>query len=298
MPAVNNLTLFGLCVAIWSTTWFAITFQLGAIAAEVSVAWRFLLAALIVATFCRARGLSLRFPAADHAALALMGIAMYSAGYICVYHAEEYLASGLVAVGFSAAPLIAMFGLRLFFGQPLTLRMSLGSLFGIAGIVLVFWPEVARLSQANGVVLGALFTASAVLVSTVGGLLAHRNHKRGLHGLPTIAWSMGYGGLFALVVALVLGRTITIGLSTAYLLSLAYLAVIGSVAAFGAWLTLIGRIGPARASYVGVMVPVVALVISTLFEKLPWHPLMIAGMLVSIAGNVLVLSSPKTPEPS
>jgi drug/metabolite transporter (DMT)-like permease len=218
---------------------------------------------------------------------------MYSAGYICVYHAEEYLASGLVAVGFSAAPLIAMFGLRLFFGQPLTLRMALGSIFGIVGIVLVFWPEVARLAQAKGAVLGALFTSIAVLVSTVGGLLAHRNHGIGLHGLPTIAWSMGYGGLFALLVALALGRAITIDVSPAYLLSLLYLAAIGSVAAFGAWLTLIGRIGPARASYVGVMVPVVALIISAVFENLPWHPLMIAGMLVSVAGNVLVLSGSK-----
>ena len=293
MPAVNNLTLFGLCVAIWSTTWFAITFQLGAIAAEVSVAWRFLFAALIVAVFCRVRGLSLRYSASDHAALAVMGIAMYSAGYICVYHAEEYLASGLVAVGFSAAPLIAMFGLRLFFGQPLTVRMALGSIFGIVGIVLVFWPEVARLSQAKGAVLGAVFTTTAVLVSTVGGLLAHRNHKRELHGLPTIAWSMGYGGLFALLTAVALGRTIAIDVSPAYLLSLLYLTVIGSVAAFGAWLTLIGRIGPARASYVGVMVPVVALIISAVFENLPWHPLMIAGMVVSVAGNVLVLSGSK-----
>jgi drug/metabolite transporter (DMT)-like permease len=293
MPAVNNLTLFGLCVAIWSTTWFAITFQLGAIAAEVSVAWRFLFAALIVAVFCRVRGLSLRYSASDHAALAVMGIAMYSAGYICVYHAEAYLASGLVAVGFSAAPLIAMFGLRIFFNQPLTARMALGSIFGIVGIVLVFWPEVARLSQTKGAVLGAVFTTTAVLVSTVGGLLAHRNHKRELHGLPTIAWSMGYGGLFALLTAVALGRTIAIGVSPAYLLSLLYLTVIGSVAAFGAWLTLIGRIGPARASYVGVMVPVVALIISAVFENLPWHPLMIAGMVVSVAGNVLVLSGSK-----
>jgi len=293
MPGVNNLTLFGVCVAIWSTTWFAITFQLGAISAEVSVAWRFLLAAMIVALFCRLRGLSLRHSSAEHVALAFMGVTMYSAGYICVYHAEEYLASGLVAVGFSAAPLLAMFGLRFFFGQPLTVRMALGSLFGIVGIVLVFWPEVARLSQAKGALLGALFTGTAVLVSTIGGLVAHRNHRIGLHGLPTIAWSMGYGGMFALVVALALGRVVAIDVSPAYLLSLLYLAVVGSVAAFGAWLTLIGRIGPARASYVGVMVPVVALTISTLFENLPWHPLMVAGMAVSVAGNVLVLSGSK-----
>lgn len=290
----NSLALFAACVAIWSTTWFAITFQLGVVAAETSVAWRFLLAALIVALYCRARGISMRYSLAEHWALAVMGVAMYSAGYICVYRAEEYLVSGLVAVGFSASPLLAMFGLRAFFGQPLTLRMTIGSLFGIAGIVLVFWPEFARLSQADGAAKGALFTAAAVLVSTAGVLLAHRNHRIGLHGLATIAWSMGYGGAFALLVAALLGRSLSIDSSSAYLLSLLYLAVIGSVAAFGAWLTLIGRIGPARASYVGVMVPVVALAISTFFENLPWHPLMVAGMLVSIAGNVLVLSGSKS----
>jgi drug/metabolite transporter (DMT)-like permease len=289
MPAVSNLTLFAACVAIWSTTWFAITFQLGPVAAEVSVAWRFMLAGLMVAAYCRLRGLPLALTAADHAALALMGITMFSASYICVYHAEKYLASGLVAVGFSAGPLLAMFGMRLFFGQPLTSRMAIGSLLGIVGIVLVFWPEFARLSQARGAELGALLTVAAVVVSTVGGLLAHRNHTRGLHGLPAIAWSMGYGGVFALAVALVLGRTLAIETTPAYLLSLNYLVAIGSVAAFVAWLTLIGRIGPARASYVGVMVPVIALIISTLFENLPWHPLMIAGMVVSVVGNVLVL---------
>src|SRR4051812_7285107 len=164
MPAINNLSLFIACVVIWSTTWFAITFQLGPIAAEVSVAWRFILASLMVAAFCRVRGLPLGFTRAEHLALALMGIAMFSAGYICVYHAETYLASGLVAVGFSAGPLLAMFGMRLFFGQRLTGRMTLGSLFGVIGIVLVFWPEFARLSKASGVEFGALLTLLAVLV--------------------------------------------------------------------------------------------------------------------------------------
>ena len=250
-------------------------------------------AGLVIAVWCGARGISLRFNAAQHGALAILGLTMYSVGYICVYLAEEHLASGLVAVGYSAAPLLAMFGMRLFFGQPLTVRMAAGSLFGIAGIVLVFWPEFERLSQNKSAMQGALLTALSVVVSVVGGLLAHRNFQRGLFGLPSMAWSMGYGGFFALLIALGLSRKLAIDLSPAYLVSLVYLALIGSVAAFAAWLTLIGRIGPARASYVGVMVPVVALSISTMFENLAWHPLMVLGMLVSIAGNVLVLGDPR-----
>jgi drug/metabolite transporter (DMT)-like permease len=286
---LNNISLFLTCVAIWGTTWLAITYQLGPVAPEVSVSHRFLLAALIIAAWCRLRGLSLRFTARQHAALAAMGIAMYGLSYVAVYHAERYLASGVVAIGYSASPLLSMLGMRLFFGQAMTARMALGSAFGLLGITLVYWPEFSRLAEGRDVVLGATFTVLAVLISMSGGLLAHRNQARGLTGWPTMAWSMAYGGLASLIVALALGREYTIALTAPYLLSLLYLCVLGSIVTFAGWLTLIGRIGVARASYVGVMAPVVALFVSTLVEGFVWHPLTAAGVAVSIAGNVLVL---------
>jgi drug/metabolite transporter (DMT)-like permease len=288
-PLVNTLTIFAGCVAIWGTTWLAITYQLGPVAPEVSVGYRFLIAALLVAAWCGLRGLPLRFRPAEHAALALLGLAMYSVSYIFVYHAERHVASGLVAVGYSASPLLAMFGLRLAFGQAMTARMALGSVLGIAGIALVYLPEFGKLAAGGSAALGALFTAAAVLVTTIGGLVAHRNHHSGLHGWPTMAWSMGYGGLVALAVALALGRPLQFDPSPGYVLSLLYLAVPGSILAFAGFLTLLGRIGAARASYIGVMVPIVALLVSTVFEGFAWHPLTFAGIAVSVAGNVLVL---------
>ena len=274
---------------IWGTTWLAITYQLGPVAPEVSVSHRFLFAALIIAAWCRLRGLSLRFKPDEHAALALMGVAMYGLSYVFVYHAELHLASGLVAIGYSASPLLSTLGTRLFFRQPVTARMALGSTFGILGITLVYWPEFAQLQESRDVALGAACTLLAVLISTAGGLLAQRNHQRKLHGWPTMAWSMTYGGLSSLVLALALGRAYTIDLGAPYLLSLLYLSLIGSVVTFAGWLTLVGRIGAPRASYVGVMAPVVALFVSTLFESFLWHPLTAAGVTVSVAGNVLVL---------
>jgi len=291
---LNNLSLFLACVAIWGTTWLAITFQLGPVAPEISVSHRFLFAALVIAAWCRLRGLPLKFTRAEHAALALMGVAMYGISYIFVYHAELHVASGLVAIGYSASPLLSTLGMRLFFGQAVTARMALGSALGIAGISLVYWPEFARPVDSGSMALGAAFTLLAVLLSTAGGLLAHRNYERKLHGWPTMAWSMGYGALSAVIVALALGRSYTIDLSAPYLLSLAYLSLFGSVLTFAAWLTLVGRIGAPRASYVGVMAPVMALFVSTLFEGFLWHPLTVAGVAVSIAGNVLVLGGRKT----
>jgi drug/metabolite transporter (DMT)-like permease len=286
---VNNVSIFAGCVLIWGTTWLAITYQLGPVAPEVSVSHRFLLAALIVAAWCRLRGLPLRFKAAEHAALALMGVALYGVSYVFVYHAELHAASGLVAIGYSASPLLSALGSRLFLRQRVSARVAAGSLFGILGITLVFWPEFATLRDNRDVPLAALFTALAVLISTGGGLLAQRNHQRGLHGWPAMAWSMAYGGICSLVVALALGRPYGIDLGAPYLLSLLYLSLLGSVVTFAGWLTLVGRIGAPRASYVGVMAPIVALFVSTLFEGFSWHALTVAGVAVSIAGNVLVL---------
>ena len=289
---LNNVSIFAGCVLIWCTTWLAITYQLGTVAPEVSVSHRFLLAALVIAAWCRWRGLSMRFKPGEHAALALMGMAIYGFSYVFVYHAELHLSSGLVAIGYSASPLLSALGARLFFAQPVTGRMAIGSAFGLLGITLVYGPEFAHLRGDVGI--GAAFTLLAVLISTAGGLLAQRNHQLNLHGWPTMAWSMGYGSLTSLTVALALGRTYTIELSAAYLLSLIYLSVLGSVAAFAGWLTLVGRIGAPRASYVGVMAPVIALFVSTLFEGFLWHPLTAAGVAVSIAGNVLVLGGGRT----
>jgi drug/metabolite transporter (DMT)-like permease len=286
---LNTLTVFAGCVAIWGTTWLAITYQLGSVAVEASVAYRFLLAAALLTAYCKLRRLPMRFTVAEHAILALLGVLMYSIGYLFVYRAEMHVASGLVAVGYSASPLLAMFGMRIAFGQAMSARMMLGALLGIAGVALVYWPELDHATHRGSVMLGAVFTAGAVLVTTLGNLVAHRNHERKLHGWATMAWSMGYGGLASLVAAIALGEPLTFDASPAYVLSLLYLTVFGSILAFAGFLELLGRIGPSRASYVGVMVPILALLISSVFEGFAWQALTFVGVAISVAGNVLVL---------
>lgn len=286
---MNTLTLFAGCIAIWGTTWLAITYQLGVVPVEASVAYRFLLAAALVAAYCWLRRLPMRFRPSQHAALALFGLLMYSIGYLFVYRAELHVASGLVAVGYSAGPLLAMFGMRIAFRQPITARMTLGALLGIAGVTIVYAPEIGSASHRGSVALGALFTAAAVLVTTFGNLVAHRNHQQKLVGWPTMAWSMAYGGIASLAAALAFGEGLAFDWSPGFVISLLYLTVFGSILAFAGFLELLGRIGPSRASYVGVMVPIVALVISSLFEDFAWHPLTALGVAISVAGNVLVL---------
>jgi drug/metabolite transporter (DMT)-like permease len=288
-PRIAELQYFVGCVAIWSTTWIAITFQLGTVAPEMSVAYRFLLASGLLFAGCRVRRLSLRFSAREHVWLGLFGVTTFGVGYVFVYYAEQHVVSGLVAVGYSASPLLGMLGMRLFFGTPMTPRVALASLLGIGGIVLVFYPELARLQSGGDSVTGILFTAISVLVASLGSMVAYRNQRTGVPLWQGMAWGMLYGALSALAVGFASGKALTFEWTGIYVVSLAYLALLGSIAAFASYLTLLKRIGAARAGYIGVMVPVVALLLSALYEGFRFQPLTWAGMAISVAGNVLIL---------
>ena len=133
MHRFKTWQLFALCVGTWGTTWYAITFQIGHVAPEVGVALRFALAGSTILLLCLFRGDQLRFTAAQHAIFALQGSLMYGVSYVCVYHAEQHVVSGLVAVGYSASPLVAGLGARALFGVPISRRFVLGGLTGIAG---------------------------------------------------------------------------------------------------------------------------------------------------------------------
>ncbi len=286
---MTNLQLFAACVAIWGSTWLAITFQLGAVAPEASVFYRFLLASALLFAYCRARGLPLAFTARQHAWIAFQGFLMFSISYVCVYYAEEHLVSGLVAVGYSASPLLNMLGMRLAFGTRMTARVAAGAALGILGITLVFWPEFSHLRSDGNVALGAFFTAAAVVLSAASNMAAQRNQQAGLPVWQTMAWGMLYGALATLGIVAALGKPLGFEPTPGYVLSLLYLAVFGSILAFGGFLTLLGRIGAARAGYIGVMVPIVALAISSVFEGYRWQWLALAGVAVSVAGNVIIL---------
>jgi drug/metabolite transporter (DMT)-like permease len=253
------------------------------------VAYRFLLASVLLFAWCLVRRLSLRFSAREHVWLALFGLTTFGVGYVFVYYAEQHVVSGLVAVGYSASPLLGMLGMRLFFGTPMTPRVALASLLGIAGIVVVFYPELARLQGGGNTAIGVLFTLISVLVASLGSMIAHRNQRTGVPLWQGMAWGMLYGGLSALTVGLASGKALAFQWTGIYVASLAYLALLGSIAAFASYLTLLKRIGAARAGYIGVMVPVVALLLSALFEGFRFHPLTWAGMAISVAGNVLML---------
>lgn len=292
---MNNLGLYLVSVLIWGSTWFVITFQLGRVPPEMSVAYRFSLAGLMLLAWCVVRRQRLAYPWRDHAAMAGQGALLFGLNYVCVYRAESLIASGLVAVTFSLIVFLNIFGARLFFGNALKPATLAGAACGVAGVVLVFLPEIRHASTGSDQAVGVGYAVVGVVSASLGNLLAARNHRRGLPVVQLNTFGMIYGSLFVAVFAAAGGRPFVFDVSVHYLLSLGYLALFGSVLAFGAYLTLIGRIGAGSAGYVNAIVPIVALIVSSVFEGFRWHPATWAGIAACLAGNVLVLRRPARP---
>jgi drug/metabolite transporter (DMT)-like permease len=286
---MSTLNLYVVTTLIWSATWYAITFQLGVVAPEVSVVWRFGLAALVLLTYAWWRNPPLKFSAQDHAWMAVQGFFMFGPSYICVYLAEQYLASGLVAVVFSLIVFWNILGMRVFFAAPINPLTVLAATLGVAGVALLFWPELENFSNSAEAAFGLALAVLGTILSSLGNMAAVQNQKRRIPIIPLSGWGMMYGTLFMAAYAAIAGFDFTFEWTFSYVASFLYLSLFGTVLAFSGYLTLLKRIGPERAGYIGVAIPVVALLISTLFEDLQWEASMVIGILLCVVGNVLIL---------
>ncbi|WP_127996978.1 DMT family transporter [Piscinibacter defluvii] len=289
MTRVPTAALFAVCVIVWSTTWYAITWQVDTAAPEVGVAARFGLAGAVVLAALALRGLPWRRGPREHARFALQGVLLYGISYVAVYHAETLLVSGLVAVGYSASPLLGGLGSRWLFGTPLTRRFVAGGLLGLAGVALIFWPEFGHAAAAAGTAAGVAWTTAAVLLSAGGALAASRNRSHGLPLWPTLGWGMVYGALAALLCAALLGRSFALPAAPSWWLALGYLAIVGSVLTFACYLTIVDRLGAGASGTIGVMTPLLALVVSLLLEGYRPQWISLAGALLAAWGNVWML---------
>jgi drug/metabolite transporter (DMT)-like permease len=288
---LSTTSLFLVPTVIWGSTWLAITYQLGVVVPAASVAYRFALASLMLAAWCAATRRSLRFSRRDHAFLAALGVTFFGLNYVAVYWAEQYLSSGLVAVLFSTMVFMSPVGMRLAYRTPLTLRTLVAAAFGVSGVSLLFLPELLEAQRGGAAALGIAYALGATVIATGGNMIAVRNHRAGIPTLPGTAWGMAYGALVAAMVATLAGTPWTFDGRPAYVLSLAYLAVFGSVFAFGAYLTLLQRVGAGPSAFVTVTTPVIAMALSTLFEGYRWTGTSVLGVVLAVFGTWLALRS-------
>lgn len=285
-----NAFLYLITVLIWGSTWLAIKFQLGVVSPELSIAYRFGLAASILIIFSLVRRLPMRYNLKTHGFFALQGFLLFSLNYILVYLAEGYLTSGLVAIIFSLIIISNVIFGTIFLNNPIRSKVVIGAMFGLGGLAFVFWPELSSFDLSSQKVLGMGLAFISMISASLGNVVSARNQRHALPVIQTNAYGMLYGAVFMFLLAIFRGSQLEFDSSASYVIALFYLAIFGSVIAFGSYLTLLGRIGLDRAAYVTVLFPIIALLLSTWFEGLQWSLIQIVGVGLVLLGNAVVLS--------
>lgn len=285
--------LYVVVVAIWGSSWLGIKFQLGVVAPELSIVYRFLLAAGILMVFCTVTRRRLRFSGRDHLFFAAQGLTLFSLNYLLFYVAAGYVTSGLLAVAFATITVMNIGNGALFFRTPIDARVAVAALAGIIGLGLVYWPEIVGVELSHAAMIGLGLSIVATYLASLGNMVSVRHKTRAIPVLEANALGMSYGAGFALLFAIGRDAPFAFDWSAGYVLSLVYLALFASVFGFGAYLTLLQRIGADRAAYSSVLFPLVALALSTLVEGYRWTPLAAIGVALVLAGNLVVLRRPR-----
>jgi len=289
----HSASLYLASVLIWGSTWYAIKFQLGVVAPEISLVYRFALAAIILLSFCTLTGRSLKYSPQQHGFIALQGLFLFSSNYLIFYWATSLLTSGIVALMFSTVILMNIVNGAMFMRVAVSQRVILGACFGIAGIALIFWAELSAVDNNADTWRGLWMCLLATYFASIGNIISARNQKEGIPVIQTNAWGMGYGALVMTAYAIVSNAPFNYDPSFNYSVSLIYLSVFGSILAFGSYLTLVGRIGADKAAYAAVLFPVIALGLSTIFENYQWSSRAVFGFALVLLGNYIVLTKTK-----
>ncbi|MCF6351967.1 MAG: EamA family transporter [Cyclobacteriaceae bacterium] len=289
MSKSSNFLLFLIPALIWGSTWFVITFQLGKVDPLISVSYRFFIGGAILLVYALVRKLPMAFTWKQHLRAAQQGVLLFGINYWLVYISEQTLTSGLVAVAFSSIVFFNIVFGALFFKASINRRVVLGAILGFLGTVLIYKAEFASFQSSTEYLIAVVFALSSVIIASLGNITSAINQKNGMPVIQTVAYGMIYGALVMALIAILLGKPFAIDTSFAYLASLGYLSIFGSVIAFTAYLTLIGRIGADKAAYAIVFVPIIAIIISAVFEDYRLDIYAIFGMGLIIVANVVAL---------
>jgi len=280
---------FLLVALIWGSTWFAIKDQLAAAPISWSVAYRFGIAAIAMALVAWRMDGSLAMDRSGHAIALVLGLTQFAGNFNFVYRAEAHITSGVVAVMFGLLMVPNSILGRIILGVKVSGRFIVGTLVAVAGVALLLIHEARLMPAGSSLALGALLTGCGLLCASSANVLQATKQAQAQKLLTLLAWAMGYGALIDGGVALFVSGPPVFPADFRYWTGVIYLALIGSVVTFPLYFRLIRDLGPGRAAYNGVLVPVIAMLISTLLEGYRWSPLAVGGVALALAGMVVVL---------
>ena len=289
----SNLILFLGALFFWSGTWSIIGLTQVNIDLDptISVFIRFILSGMIILIYVALTKRKLSFSIKDHLYFFVLGVFLYSGNYIFFYHSNVYLPSNIPATVFCLLTIFNILGEKIMFKKPITTFTLLGALLGISGIAIIFYKDFMNFNLNSGTTLGLAFALLATLSASLGNMIAIYNKRNfSIPLLQNVAFAMIYGALIALFIALFKGEKFYIPISNlSYMLGLGYLIFFGSIVAFLCYIKFIENTSASTGGYIGVIMPILALIISMIFEDVKPDIYFLSGPVVVIIGLLLIL---------
>lgn len=285
---------FLLVSLIWGSTWLVIKDQISNVPPSWSVSYRFMIASAAMFVLVGFKRLPFRLGTKGQFWAILIGIAQFSFNFNFVYNAELYITSGLVAVLFALLMVPNAILGQIFLNQRINGAFVSGSAIAAVGIAMLFWHEY-KSSPATlaDVLLGVALTVGGILSASVANVMQALPRLKSYPILTLLAWAMFWGAAINIVLSWITVGPPVIEMRAAYLGGIVYLAIVGSVITFPLYFSLLREIGAGKAAYSSVLVPVVAMILSTLFENYQWTILPAAGALLAMAGLLVALRARK-----
>jgi len=289
--AFRSVTLpFIIFTAIWGSTWIVIRGQLGTVPPQWSVTYRFIVAAIAMAAVAIYKGESLKIGGRGLIAAAFLGFAQFCVNFNAVYLAERHITSGVVATVFALLLIPASLMGWAFLGHKPSRRFAWSSVVAVAGIVLLFIHEIGEHpADRRQIAAGIGLTLVGMLGASLANVAQARPEIRRFPLFALLAWSMGAGALIDGLIALAMTGLPVFDPRPSYWAGVFYLALFASVLTFSLYYPVVRRIGPAKASYSSVIVPIIAMGFSTWLEDYRWTGLTVAGALLALGGMVAAL---------
>ena len=285
----STIFLFIATLLCWGPTWYIIKFQLGTVDPMVSVFYRFFLASVIILLFCIYKKRNLRFSIKEHFFIAILGIFLFNINYVIFYLSTQYLISGFVALCFSSILFMNVINNIIFHRSSPNIVTLIGGTIGTLGLIIIFYDEIITFEFSSGTSYGIFLGIIATYFASLGNLISAHTSKIKLEVIPVTGLGMFYGSISLVIYLILMGNSFSFEVSHQYIFSLIYLSIFGSVFGFSLYLTLIKKLGSNDAAYVAIIMPLVALVVSTFFEGLVWDLSLVLGAIMIVLGNIIIL---------
>ena len=287
---------FIIFTGVWGSTWIVIRDQIGTVPPQWSVAYRFMIAAAAMALVAKWKGQSLKLDRGGMFAALILGVSQFSVNFNSVYAAERFITSGVVATVFAILLIPNSLLAWAFLDQKPNRRFLLAGLVAVCGVGLLFVHELRSSPVSNrDIAIGLGLTLLGLMGASCANVYQAGKEARRHPLLALLAWSMAIGAIIDCVLAFAIAGPPVAEARLGYWAGVIYLALFGSVLCFALYFPVVRKIGPGKAAYSSVMVPIIAMALSTWFEAYRWSPLAIAGAVLALGGMLLALAGRRRP---